>query len=130
MGPRITFRTWTPPLLALIVIIIAGCMSLERMAPPAEGEVVAAGQRFGFTQETLQRGRHIYLNQCIQCHTVEPIDRYSLAEWHDILPEMNAESKLNATQAAELKAYIRAAHEAMTAAMRDGGEARPLNDGK
>src|SRR5687768_9621980 len=79
---------------------LSGCMSLEEMAPP----VAALGGGGGQSPESLSRGRHTYLTACAKCHTVEPIGRYSLDKWEEILPEMSEESKLTAAEESDLRA--------------------------
>ncbi len=96
--------------LILGVAALTGCMSLEEMAPPVAAPMVQAAAAHGADAGTLERGRAIYLNQCIKCHTVEPVNKYSLTKWDEILPEMADESKLTPQQRAEVKAYILAAH--------------------
>lgn len=76
--------------------LLTGCVSIDQIAPPIAG----SGQ--------LTEGRRIYTTQCTACHTAEPVQKYSPAEWRGILPEMIAESKLNATQAGAVTAYVQA----------------------
>ncbi len=99
---------WLGVLLA--VSVLAGCMSLEEMAPPVSPPLVQAASVQGADAESLRRGRAIYLDQCIKCHTVEPVNKYSLAHWDEILPEMSDEAKLSPQQRSDVKAYILAAH--------------------
>lgn len=95
------------PLLALALAIgLAGCVALEQLAPSVTADLAGIGQSQGFEMGTLQRGRHIYLTQCASCHSVEPIDGWSLSEWEHLLPEMNEESELNPKDASDLRAYI------------------------
>lgn len=54
----------------------------------------------------LEEGRKIFVGRCTACHSPEPILDYTLQEWRDLLPEMSADAKLNATQEQALMAYI------------------------
>lgn len=103
------FLFWTP-----------GCMSLEQMAPPVEGPVAAIGQERGQSIGALARGRLLFITTCAKCHNVEPIARYSLEEWEQILPEMSNESKLNPQERQELRAYVLSAHQALEAGEEKG----------
>ena len=62
-------------------------------------------------------GREIYITKCAKCHSVEPVTRYPLAQWeHEILPEMNEETNLNAEEAAAVRAYVLAVLKSQPAA--------------
>jgi len=113
MRPRRT--SITAASLTAACVLAIGCMSLERMAPPVDDELTSVGARQGAAADALARGRAIYLSKCVKCHTVEPIDRYSIAKWQKVLPDMSEESKLTPPQRDELWAYILAAHEKLTA---------------
>jgi mono/diheme cytochrome c family protein len=103
-----------PRILFILPLLFTGCVSIEQIAPPVQGAIIETGRAQGVSADVLERGRMIYLNQCAKCHTAEPVDRYSLLQWQKILPEMNEEAKLNRAQAAEVEAYIRAAHRTMS----------------
>jgi len=61
----------------------------------------------------LQEGRNIYLTDCVRCHSVEPIGRYSTDQWHKVLPRMARETRLDDRRTAALTAYVLAAHEVL-----------------
>lgn len=90
-------------MVTLVGVVPVGCRSLTQIAPPADDQLVTAS---GADLPTLERGRMIYLTQCTACHVAEPVRDYSAKQWAKILPVMNKESKLNAAQASDLKAYI------------------------
>ena len=85
-------------------LCIAGCKSLNQIAPPVDERLTLAGG--GADRAVLERGRAIYLNQCASCHVAEPVHDYNARQWAEILPPMNREAKLKPAQAADLKAYI------------------------
>ena len=91
-------------LVALCVPI--GCVSTAAMAPPVGPELLAVTETHQSDAAALQRGRRIYLTKCTACHNVEPIGDYSAQEWLALLPEMVEETKLDATEAADLEAYL------------------------
>lgn len=90
-------------ILGAAVLLIAGCKTLEQIAPPANDRLVGTGVA---PLPVLERGRKIYLTKCTACHVAEPVHDYTAAQWAEILPEMNIETNLNPAQAAEVKAYI------------------------
>lgn len=80
---------------------LSGCVSLDTIAPPAEGLSGAGDVR-------VAEGRRLYLTDCTKCHAAEPVRRYTVQEWASILPEMAEESHFTPAQTAAVEAYIRA----------------------
>ena len=85
---------------------LLGCVSLEQLAPPIGDRVVVIGRDHGFDLNTLSHGRQVYLSRCIQCHNLEPIQRYSQAQWQAIVMEMAVEAKIDTRQTSDLLAYL------------------------
>ena len=96
-----------------VAAILAGCLSIEQMAPPVGAEFASAGMRNGITIAFLETGREVYLMDCSRCHSIEPIDRYSVGRWRDIIVRMGPKSKLDAPRTEALQAYVLAAHRVM-----------------
>lgn len=108
--PHLSMRNTLGWTVLCAVLAFAGCRSIDEMAPPVNETLLASAGAAGQPADRLERGRKIYLKQCIACHTVQPVDGWSIAEWEKILPEMNEESHLSAAQGEDLWAYIRTAH--------------------
>ena len=87
------------------VLALAACVSLEQSAPPVE---MLSG---GADRSTLQAGREIYITRCAKCHAVEPVTKYSLKEWTEIMPEMAEKTHLNPAETEAVLAYVRKAHQ-------------------
>lgn len=96
-----------------VAAILAGCLSVEQMAPPVGVEFASAGMRNGITMAHLETGREVYLMDCSRCHSIEPIDRYSLGRWRDIIVRMGPKSKLDVPRTEALRAYVLAAHKVL-----------------
>jgi len=90
-----------------IAVLIVGCVSLEVLAPPVDQRLVAAAS--GVDAASLDRGRRIYITKCAKCHSVEPVHRYSRAQWNDILPDMAEETMLDDTERRDVERYVYAA---------------------
>jgi len=103
---------------------VIGCVSLDQRVPPIDQRMIEYGQKHGVSDRSLLTGRQTYLNRCIGCHGVEPVDRYSLEQWEVIVPEMAPEAKLNDAQTVDLLNYIRTARE-----LTDRSKADLLRDG-
>lgn len=102
--------------------LFSGCMTLEQMVPPVgEDFLVVAAQR-GMEQTTLELGREIYLSDCVKCHSVEPIGRYSADHWREILPRMSREAELDDQRSAAVDAYVTLARALLEKRARTEGE--------
>ena len=88
------------------ITLLAGCMTLEQMAPPVGVEFQQVAQRRNVDVSTLELGRQVYLMDCARCHSVAPIGRYSESRWRKILPRMGKDTKLDADEQAALDAYV------------------------
>jgi len=109
VGRRFTWILLTPGVLA----ISAGCLSLEQMAPPVGPEFTAASRGRSIPPALLEQGRHVYLTDCTRCHSIEPIGRYSVRRWEEIVVRMAAESKLDESRTVALRAYVLTAHDVL-----------------
>lgn len=89
----------------ILLLMPQACRTTEQIAPPVDLNMASQG----VTVEALLRGRDIYLRQCASCHVAEPVDRYTLEEWEDIITRMAPKSKLNEIQTMELRRYVQAA---------------------
>ena len=88
------------------VLVVAGCASLEELAPLVGKEAVRLAEIEGIDPQRIEGGRAIYVTQCARCHTPEWVGRYSAAQWHQTLPRMTPRAKLSHQEAADLEAYI------------------------
>ena len=86
--------------------LFLGCMTLEQMAPPIGEQFQTVAARHGVDITTLEAGRRVYLTDCVRCHGVEPISRYTAERWHEILPRMAAESYLDDQRTTDVEAYV------------------------
>jgi mono/diheme cytochrome c family protein len=98
-------KTFPARVLLLIAALTGGsCVSLEQAAPLVE--TLPLRLRAG-TSAQLAHGRELYITKCAKCHSVEPVRKYPLAQWeHEILPEMNEETKLTPQESAAVRAYV------------------------
>ena len=86
-----------------------GC-AVTSVAPPVTPALVAASG--GKSAATLAVGREIFAGRCTTCHSADPIGKYSVAKWREIVGNMSHRAKLDASQEASLLAYIAVAHDA------------------
>ena len=96
-----------------VLLALAGCMTVEQMAPfvgPAFSTPTISGEPLA----VLERGRELYVTDCTRCHSPEPVNRYTVTHWNDIIRRMAPESKLNESDTSALRAYVLAAHRVMS----------------
>lgn len=90
--------------------LLPGCKSTPKAVP-----TVAALNVAGMDSAALERGRRIYLTDCARCHAPEPIGKYSIAEWHEIMPPMIELTKLDAQAAHDVNLYVMTARRTLPA---------------
>lgn len=95
-------RTALPLALLMATLLMAGCVSIEKIAPPVDQLQVS-----GAANGSLYEGRNIYITRCAKCHSVEPIKRYTRERWEvKILPKMTKATKLTPEEATSVRNYI------------------------
>ncbi len=87
-------------------VVVAGCASLEELAPLVGEEAVRLAEIKGIDPQRIEGGRAVYVTQCARCHIPEWVGRYSAAQWRQTLPRMTPRAKLTHQEAADLEAYI------------------------
>ena len=103
-------RSFIPALsAAALLLTVSGCMTIEQIAPPLldTPDTRTLASNAGISLEQASRGRHIYITDCIKCHSPEPVARYTRVEWDEILPRMAEESNLSPEKMSDIAAYIR-----------------------
>jgi mono/diheme cytochrome c family protein len=58
---------------------------------------------------TLQQGRTLFVNRCIECHTLPPLWRYRAEDWPEIVNSMSHRASLKPAERDAILAYIIAA---------------------
>jgi mono/diheme cytochrome c family protein len=59
----------------------------------------------------MQRGRALFTQRCIECHTLPPVRRYSREEWPRLVDAMAPRASLRPNERDAIVAYILAAHD-------------------
>lgn len=92
-------------LMALLVmssaLFLAGCQSLEQIAPPV---ALISARPSG----RMNLGRELYITKCTKCHAPEPIARYTESEWEKIVADMSVETKLTGEETTAVRDYVMA----------------------
>ncbi len=99
-----------------VVIAAAGCVTTDQLAPPAD-EVIrgllsarGADALTANARDQVTLGRLLYITDCADCHSPEPVLAHSMIAWEEILPRMAQESKLSDEETEAIRAYVAAVH--------------------
>jgi hypothetical protein len=93
-------------LAALAAVVLSGCVSIEKLAPPVTPAMAGSG---GASVHELEAGRRIYVGRCASCHSIDPVAKYTAARWRGIVLDMADEAELSAGEEASLLDYLLAA---------------------
>lgn len=96
-----------PALLMACAAGLAGCVSIEQIAPSVSPALVSASR--GSDAATLGEGRRIFTGACTTCHAPYPVAKYTASEWRGIVADMSARTKLTPARESALLAYLAAA---------------------
>jgi mono/diheme cytochrome c family protein len=93
-----------------LLLTLAGCAAIEATAP-AVTPAMAATARQSVGQ--LEQGRRLLATRCTNCHSLEPVAKYSPAEWRELVAKMAERSNLSATEQLQIADYLVAARESV-----------------
>jgi hypothetical protein len=82
---------------------LGGCQTTDNMVPTAQALSLQSGNA---DLTNLERGRTVLLRSCAECHTLQPIRKYSVNRWHEIVAVMAPRARLSAADRAALEAYL------------------------
>jgi hypothetical protein len=100
-------RTKSPLFDLLIIsciIVFSGCES-SNYVPPVTPQMVKSRQR-DVDLATLERGRTLFANRCIECHTLPPLWHYTTNDWIEIVNTMSHRASLKPAERDAVVAYI------------------------
>ena len=93
-------------LLAAWGLIVGGCETTPASAPPITATFLRAGGRLQADAPTLTEGRRLFLNRCIQCHSLPRVAKYDPDRLTTILTKMAARANLNEEQHNAVLKYV------------------------
>lgn len=110
LRPMQTMRTAaTGPWSCAIAALLAGCATLEEMAPPVAVIAAVLDADDSDARAILDHGRTLFVTDCARCHAVVPVLAHTRAEWREILPRMAKESAMGASELRAIERYVDAA---------------------
>ena len=76
-----------------ISFVIAACSA--KAFAPSENSMVTMQQKVpGITLEMAKEGYQLYSQKCSSCHRLYEPDKYSIAQWNEILSKMFSKAKI------------------------------------
>ena len=94
-------------------LLVVGCQALQSGAPPVTPAMVRIGAIGGMSAATLAAGRELLATRCTVCHSLEPVAKYSPAQWQTNVQRMSGRTKLNEEETRQITAYLVAARESL-----------------
>ncbi|MFL6515511.1 MAG: hypothetical protein ACJ8M1_10865 [Chthoniobacterales bacterium] len=94
-----------------IACLMAGCQSgPNNAAPPVTPALTSLSSDSARNTATLERGRHLFVSRCVECHVLPAIRRYPEDRWPRIVNWMADRAGLKPPDREAMTAYIIAAH--------------------
>jgi hypothetical protein len=101
-------------LIVLLMILISGLFCLVDFAgcqseggpAPMTPEVVRAGVHAHIDEQTLRKGRILFVSRCIECHTLPVVAHHSPTAWPYIVDHMAKRADLKPAEREAIVAYV------------------------
>lgn len=100
-------------LFSLLASGLAGCEAMKSGAPALNPEMTKAAMANGDSIETLAAGRSLLATRCTSCHSLEPIAKYTPAQWKANVLRMEDRAGLREQETQKIIAYLVAARESL-----------------
>ena len=93
------------------LLLLAGCALTTKSDPniPRVTPALIAAGGSGSTKTLLEHGRETYVGACAACHAPEPVGKYAMPRWREIVADMADRTELPAEARAAVLAYLTAA---------------------
>lgn len=89
-----------------VSVVTAACSA--KTFAPSEKSIATMQQKVpGITLEKAKQGYQLYSQKCASCHRLYEPDKYSIAQWNDILSKMFPKAKVaNSEQQSLIRDYV------------------------
>jgi mono/diheme cytochrome c family protein len=98
-------------LFSLLLVSLAGCEAMQSGAPSINPQMTRAAASNGDSVETIATGRRLLATRCTSCHSLEPIGKFTPAQWEANVHRMANRAGLSEQEAQKITAYLVAARE-------------------
>lgn len=99
--------------ISLSAFALVSCEALQTGAPPITPTMTRIAGANGGSAQTLAEGRRLLATRCTNCHALEPITKYSVAEWRNNVRRMSGRARLDETEIQEITTYLAAARQSL-----------------
>ena len=88
-------------------IALLGCQAVNYV-PEVTAEMTATSKKQNQQMDlvTLNKGRRLFVNRCLECHTLPAIWKYSREDWPEIVNDMSHRASLKPAEREAIIAYI------------------------
>jgi cytochrome c5 len=100
--------------IVLIAVVVFAC---SRKTTPPSGIIISNQEKQSTKKEVVvantnpgeaSTGKTLYTTRCKTCHGVKPVEKYTGAEWENILKVMGPKAHLTEAETKEVTAYVMA----------------------
>jgi mono/diheme cytochrome c family protein len=98
---------------SLLVAGLVGCEAMESGAPVINPQMTKAAAANGESIETIAAGRRLLATRCTNCHSLEPIAKYTSEQWKVNVLSMADRAGLREQETQRITAYLVAARESL-----------------
>ena len=95
-------------IISILILLIFAC----QRKTVASSEIVSSNQPNSEVKteapssELIAQGKTVYINRCGRCHGLKKTTKYTAESWTKILKTMIPKSKINATEAEQVTAFV------------------------
>lgn len=95
--------------LLVLAALFSGCTGTS--GPPLVTPAIVASARGEKADlQTLNAGRNVFVNRCIECHVLPSINEHPASAWPGLVSKMSTRADLTKAEHEALLAYILAVH--------------------
>ena len=98
---------------SLLVAALSGCEAMTSGAPAINPQMTKAAAANGDSIETIAAGRSLLATRCASCHSLEPIAKYTPAQWKANVLRMADRAGLREQETRKITAYLVAVRESL-----------------
>jgi hypothetical protein len=84
------------------LVAFSSCETVSSSAPTVTQVMLSKNA----DARSLTEGRNLFVNRCIDCHSLPPISKYSLERWPGLVQKMSGRAHLQPMERDAIVAYI------------------------
>ena len=84
----------------------AACAPVAEINQTTKVEAIPKKIDPGITTEQLAEGKNLYELNCVRCHKLYAPEKFTVARWNRIIPEMSQKAKIDADTEEKITKYL------------------------